>query len=174
MAVSVAELRARYETDLANEVLQRVLDANVQAINRAAGAAVAITEDRRPRNSQWVSIQRPAVTIDSITERRRHTSAEVTLAADDYRLVGKYRLLRLTDGTNGAAFWGHEILITYTPEVDQDVRDRVTLDLSQIDLEFRAYDREKSADWEGEQKQGWKKKRVHLLRQIREGRSLIV
>ena len=172
--ITTADLNSRVENDLDEITLQRIIDANVQAINRGAGAAVAITEDRRPRNSQWVSIRRPAVTIDTVTERRRHSSAAVILAADDYRLVGKYRLLRLTDGTNGAAFWGHELLVTYTPEVDQDVRDRVTLDLSSVDIEFRAYDKEKSADWEGEQKKGWKSKRGELLRQVREGRSPIV
>ena len=109
MAVSVAELRARYETDLANEVLQRVLDANVLTIDRSAGLATPVTENKIASNAQFVSIRRPAVSIDTVTERRRHSSAEVTLAADDYRLVGPYRLLRVTDGTNGAFSWGDEV-----------------------------------------------------------------
>ena len=174
MAVTIADLRARYETDLDDSTIQRVLDANVVAVNRSAGKTAAAVEHKLARNSAWVSIQRPAGTIDTVTERRRHRSTEVTLAADDYRLVGPYRLLRLTDGTNGAPHWGDEVAVTYTPEVDQAIRDRVTLDLSQVDLEFRAYDKEKSADWEGDQKKGWKGKRVQLLRQIREGRSPIV
>ncbi|MCP4871633.1 MAG: phage gp6-like head-tail connector protein [Proteobacteria bacterium] len=172
MAVTVQDLRARVETDLDDDTLQRILDSAVQAIDRAAGKAIAEQEAKLAANSEWfATIRRPASGI-VIKERRRHTSPEVTLAADDYRQVGTYRFLRLTDGTNPAPCWGHEVVIDYVPEVDEDVRDRVALDISQVDLEFRAFEREKSGDWEGEQKE-WKSRRRELLAQVREGRSLI-
>ena len=171
MAVTVVDLRARVETDLVETTLQRILDSAVRAVDRAAGGIDDETEVKLPSSSEWLALNRRHTAIVSIGERRRHASDQVTLSANDYRVVGDYRILRLTGGDNGNFCWGNEVEITYTPEVDTAVRDRVALDLSQVDIEFRAYDREKSGDdWMGEQKD-WKARRRELLTQVREGRS---
>lgn len=173
MAVTVEDLRARTDTDLDDPTLQRILDAAVEAVNRAAGSPTEETEAQLARNSDWTSVLRPVSSITSIVERQRSSSDPVTLAADDYRLVGKYRIFRFTDGTNPARCWGDELLITYVPEADTATRDRVALDLSALSIEFRAYEREKSGDWDGEQKL-WRQRHRALLAQVREGRSPIV
>ena len=90
----------------------------------------------------------------------------------DYRLVGDYKLRRRNDGDNPETSWGAEVSVVYVPEIDQTVRDRVTLDLCQMDIEFQALDRLKSGDYEGEQKD-YKLRRLALFRQIREGMSPI-
>lgn len=173
MSVTIQDLRARVETDLDDPTLQRILDAGVKAIERAAGSATEEVETRVCTNSAFIATTRPVVSVTSVEEYRRVRSDPVTLSANDYRLVGEYRLLRLTDGDNGAPWWGQQVTLTYIPEVDEEVRDRVTLDIAQVDIEFRAYEREKSGDWEGEQKE-YKARRRALLRQVREGRSPIL
>ena len=172
MSVDLAELRLRVETDLDDPTLQRILDANVKAIDRAAGSATSAFEFHRAANSDWVSVVRRVAAVVSIVERASHTADPVTLAADDYRLVGAYRFLRLGSGTNPARFWAPEVEFTYTPEVDTDLRDRVTIDLCHVDVEYRPFEQEKTGGWEG--KADWSKQRRELLAQVREGRSLIV
>ncbi len=170
MSVTIADLQLRVETDLDDATLQRILDAAVKAVDRAAGKTTAETETKIAANSMWLILNRRSTGITTVSERRLFSDSQVTLAVDDYRKVGDYRILRLADGTNPARFWGSEVEIVYTPELDQEVRDRVALDLSQVDIEFRAYAEEKSGNWSG--KADWKKERANLLRQIREGRSV--
>jgi hypothetical protein len=170
MTVTVEDLRARVETDLDTTVLQRILDAAVASVDRSAGKIANDTQTVVATNSDWLALTRRHTAIVSITERRRHSSDAVTLSSNDYREVGGYRILRLRDGDNAAVCWGSEVAIVFTPEVDTDVRDRVALDLSQVDLEFRAYDSEKSGDWSGSQKD-YRARRRELLAQVREGRS---
>jgi len=173
MSVTIADLGARVETDLDDDILQRILDAAEKSVERAAGNATSEVETHLAHGAQFLALSRRSTAFTSISERRRHSSDAVTLSSNDYRKVGDYKLIRLADGDNAAGFWGAEVVVTYTPEVDTNVRDRVTLDLCQVDIEFRAYDREKSADWEGSQKD-WKARRRELLNHIREGRSPIV
>ncbi len=172
MAVTIADLRARVETDLDDATLQRIMDAAVKSIDRAAGNATEKNETRVATNSEWVATTNPIASVTSIEEARRVRSVPVNLSANDYRIVGATQLLRLTDGDNPASVWGALVQLVYVPVVDQDVRDRVTLDLSQVDLEFRAYEQEKSGDWSG--KADWKAQRARLLAEVREGRSPIV
>lgn len=172
MAVTIADLKLRVETDLDDTVLQRILDSAVAAVDRSAGNATSETETVNASGSRWIVLNRRHDTIDSITERRYHDSDAVTLSSNDYRQVGDYKLLRIASGDNESLTWGEEVVIAYTPEVDQDVRDRVALDLCQVDIEFRAYEREEVGDWEGEQKE-WKARRRELLAQVREGQAIV-
>lgn len=173
MSIDIDDLRARIGTDLDDTTLQRILDSAEKAIERAAGNATSEIETKEAFGAQFFTLDRRSTAFTSITERRRYSSDAVTLSANDYRKVGDYKLMRLADGDNPSNFWGSEVVITYTPEVDTDVRDRVALDLCQVDIEFRAYDREKSPDWEGEQKD-WKARRRELLTHVKEGRSPII
>ncbi len=175
MTITVADVREKVPNDLGETAVQRLIDSAVKAIARAAGNATSqVQKEVDASGSRRLVLHRRSTTFTSITERRRHSSDEVTLSSDDYRKIGDYTLLRLPDGTNGASFWGKEVVITYTPEVDTAVRDRVTLDLCMVDINFQAFDREKSgADWEGEQKD-YKGRRRELLRQVREGQSPIL
>lgn len=173
MSVDIGDLRLRVETDLDDTVLQRILDANVKAIARAAGSPTSEVETHSALGAQFLALSRRSTAFSSITERRRYSSDAVTLSANDYRKVGDYRLLRLSDGDNPSGSWGSEVVVTYTPEVDTEVRDRVALDLCQVDIEFRPYDREQSPDWEGEQKD-WKARRREVLTHVKEGRSPII
>jgi hypothetical protein len=174
MSVTVDDVREDTPNDRTDAALQRILDANLEAIDRSAGKADVATQAGDASGSEWFFLDRLSTSITTVTERRRHTSDAVTLSADDFRKVGDRKFLRLTDGTNPASFWGKEVVFTYVPEVDADMRDLVTLQLCKMDLAFQAFDREKSgADWEGEQKD-YKSRRRGLFRQIREGLAPII
>lgn len=173
MSVSIANVQSRVETDLDDTTLQRILDAAVLAIERVAGNADVEVSTFVDARNETFSIHRPATSITSIIERRRRTSVAVTLATDDYRQLGDYGFYRRQDGTNPARLWGDEVEITFVPRVDVAIRDNVTTELCLVDIEFRAYDAEKSGDWSGSQKD-WMARRRGLLDQVREGRSPIL
>ncbi len=174
MSVTVDDVRAQVPNDRTDADLQRMLDANVEAIDRSAGKTGSETQADDASGSEWFVLNRLSTSITSVTERQRHSDDAVTLSTDDWRKVGDRKFLRLTDGTNPASFWGKEVIFTYVPEIDADMRDLVTLELCEMDLNFQAFDREKSgADWEGEQKD-YRKRRNGLFRQIREGLSPII
>jgi hypothetical protein len=173
MALTLAAVKAAVETDLDDAIVKRLLDAAVSAVDRSAGKATTESETYDASGLEYLPLSRRHTAIGSIVERRRASSDPVTLSADDYREVGDYQLLRLASGTNPASIWGREVVITYTPEVDQEVRDRVAIDLVKVDLEFKVYDKEKVGDWEGDQK-SWKSRRRELLTHVREGRSPIL
>lgn len=174
MTVTVDDVRAHVPTDKTEADLQRMIDANVEAINRSAGKADTDSQTDDASGNPRIVLNRLSTSITSITERRRASSDEVTLSTDDWRKVGDRIFLRLADGTNPASTWGREVVITYVPEIDSDMRDLVTLQLCKMDIEFQSFDRQKAgADWEGEQKD-YRKRRNGLFRQIREGLTPIL
>ena len=172
MSLTIADVRARVETDLDNETLQKILDAAVEDLERRCGRAASETEVYRASGRRSFSLLRRAVSISSVTERRCLGSEPVTLSADDYRRVG-YELIRIATGTNPAITWGHEVIVEYAPEVDSSLRDRVVLDVCQMDAEFRALANEKTGDWQGDYSDH-EARRDSLFRQVQEGRSLVV
>ncbi len=173
MSIDLAGVRLRVETDLDDVTLQLILDGAVQAIERAAGKASTETETFMALGAQFVVPYRRRTSITSISERVTIYVDAVTLSANDYRAVGDYRILRLSTGDNARGTWGQEVVVTYVPEIDADLRDSVTLDLCQMVVEFRALDRVEIGDWEGEQKD-YSKRRKALLATVREGRSTVL
>ena len=173
MAISLATLRSRVETDLEDAVLQIVLDAAFEEIAAYAGPKQS-TEVKLSRGAQWIVLDRAIDAIQYVQEwRRSNSSGAVNLAIDDYRIVGITRLLRLTDGTNPAPCWGDEVQITYRPLVLDSLRDRVALSLCLLDIEFSAYDEQESGDWAGDQKD-FTERRRSVLAQLNEHRSPII
>ena len=175
MSINLAGVRLRVETDLDDVTLQLILDRAVQAIERSAGKASSETETfSDARGAQFIALVRRSTSITSITERATlSTDPAVTLSTDDWRMVGDYKILRLSTGTNSRSRWGREIVVAYVPEIDADLRDSVTLDLVQMIVEFRALDKEKVGDWSGEQTD-YQKRRKALLATVREGRSPVL
>lgn len=141
------EVRSRVETDLDDATLQRIIDAETQYLTRRAGG-ITETETHRAFGLREIVLRRPPASITSIKERRSITGEQVTLAGNDWRQVGNYNLLRLTGGSNSANFWGQEIVVEYKPEIDEDLRERVLLDLVQLSVEFRGIESESIGDYE--------------------------
>lgn len=169
---TLAEVRARVETDLDDATLQTLVDGEIESLEREAGGETE-TETQFASGLKKIILHRQPASITSINERGTLTSDPVTLVTDDWRQIGQYGLFRLTDGTNPAASWGAEVVIVYVPELDATLRDRVVFDLVQLAVEFRAFDEEEiGKDWKGVQKD-WIKRRKAVLAQVSEGRGLI-
>ena len=168
---TLAETRARVETDLDDATLQTIIDAEIEALQREAGRETE-TETQFASGLKQIVLKRLAASITSINERGTATADPVTLASDDWRQVGNYGVRRLTDGANPASHWGAEVVIAYVPEIDSHLRDRVVFDLVQLAVEFRAFDEEETGDWKGKQKD-YNKRRKAVLAQVSEGRGLI-
>lgn len=173
MALTTDDVRARVETDLDEPTVQRILTAAEKAVTRAAGSADDQTATFLALGASQVSLPRRHSEIVSVKERASRHADQVTLASDDYREIGDYVLQRLANGTNGASYWGSEVEVVYTPEVDATLRERVVLDLCQLDIEFKAVDVEAVGDYKQEQKDFRARKRA-LLAEVREGRSSIL
>jgi hypothetical protein len=172
VALTIEQVRERVETSLSDAALQVILDSCEAEVSRYAGSASSDSETMLASGVRMLPLTRRHASITSIVERRLLSSDPVTLDASDWREVGGYRLLRLSSGTNPAASWGAEVVVTYVPEVDAALRERVTLDLIQMDAEFRAFDSENVGDWSGTQND-YRVRRQGLLSQIREGRSMV-
>ena len=168
---TLAETRARVETDLDDATLQTILDSETESLQREAGGPTE-TETQFASGLKKIILKRKPASITSITERGTLTAAPVTLATNDWRQTGLYGIYRLADGTNPAVSWGAEVVIAYVPELDAALRDRVIFDLVQLAVEFRAFDSEEAGDWKGTQKD-FNKRRKAVLAQVSEGRGLI-
>lgn len=173
MALTLADVRGRVETDLDDVALQRILDAAVEDINRRHGEAASATETFRAWGAPEISLGRRASAITEVNEIRSRHDSSVTLSANDFRRSGDYRLVRLTNGDNPAPCWGFEVEVKYVPEVDPALRDRVALDVIQVDVEFRALESEGVGDWDGSYAD-YQERREAVLAQVREGRSPIL
>lgn len=173
MALTLADVRGRVETDFDDSTLQTILDAVVEDINRRYGEAASATETFRAWGAPEISLGRRASSITKITEIASRHSDPVVLSANDFRRSGDYRLVRLTNGDNPASCWGFEVSVEYVPEVDPALRDRVALDVIQVDVEFRALESEGVGDWDGSYAD-YQERREAVLAQVREGRSPVL
>lgn len=175
MAVSltVADLRKRIETDFEEEVVQRIIDSVLEEIDRVAGPEGSVTDWFTATGAEEISLSRKPSSITEIKERAFKTSDEVTLSANDYRQMEDYRLRRLASGDNAASSWGAEVQVTYTVDTDSNLRERVALDLAQLDIEFQAAEQSSDGD-HSESQATYAARRAALLDQIREGRSPVL
>lgn len=173
MALTLSDVRKRVETDLDDATLQAILDGAVEDVNRRAGDAASQSETFRAWGAPEISLGRRAAAITEVVEIRSRHESPVTLSANDFRRSGDYRLVRVLGGDNPASCWGFEVTVEYVPEIDASLRDRVTLDVVQVDVEFRALQSEGVGDWEGDYSD-YADRREGLLAQVREGRSPVL
>lgn len=169
---TLAEVRARVETDLDDATLQTLIDAELEALDREAGDATAV-ETKLASGLKQIILRRKPESITGITERFNADSDAVSLSANDWRQVGLHTVRRLTDGDNPASGWGAEVVVSYVPEIDTALRDVIIFDLVQLSVEFRAFDEEEAGDWKGTQKD-FDTRRKAILAQLTEGRGLIL
>ena len=148
-------LRDRFETDVAEPELERVLaEARAELVSRygpdAGDGPIDIEVD--PRGRPIVDLARPydltagdlAIVeyLDGIGG-----STSTTLVADDYTILNRGRTLRRrATGTNPRSSWGNRLALTYTPVDDTAQRDEATLKLAILALQYRAKQSTKVGD----------------------------
>ncbi len=146
--LTAKEIREQVQTDLSDAALQKIYDAELKRIEVKVGKNTAVVETKFALGLVDTYTQRPIGTINSIGERQTAAAAQVTLSSDDYRLFGPRGLRRLDTGTNGASFWGSEIVINYDPIDDIDRRNLALVELVRIAVEERAVAAEKDGDYQ--------------------------
>lgn len=142
------EVREQVQTDLTDAALQKIYDAELKRITVKVGKTEAVVETKFALGLVDTYTQRPIGTINSIVERASPLSTQVTLSTNDYQAFGPRGLRRLTTGTNGASFWGQEVVINYDPVEDIDRRNLALVELVRISVEERALASEKDGDYQ--------------------------
>jgi hypothetical protein len=111
--MTVSQIREHLETDLTDEALQRILNAEEAEIVQRYGAHATATETWQG-NGEWLILERTPSTITSVTETDYNVST--TLATNDYRIWSQGKLERLSSGTNVRSYWGSVVTVVYVPE----------------------------------------------------------
>lgn len=151
----LARLKERFETDISDAELQRVLDnANEDVLNQWGSHADAGTPLTvlLVGGANAIFLDRPITVITSVTETVSGTGGfgETTtvLAADDYRIWFDGRALtRLFDGTNPRTVWGSRVEVVYVPLDDNNQRQEVILKMSILDLQYTGVKQERIGDY---------------------------
>lgn len=123
--VSVAELKARVGTNLADTDLQDLIDQEEALLNRLYGSAAGPVIEKRLPIRAFVYTKRPITSVTTVKET--DDGVETTLAAADYR-VWPWGLERVGKS------WAELVEITYTPENDTLDRKRVIIELCRLTL----------------------------------------
>jgi len=151
----LARLKERFETDISDAEIQRVLDnCNEDVLNQwgahsDAGTPLTIL---LVGGANAIFLNRPIQVITSVTETVSGTGGfgETTtvLAADDFRIWFDGRALtRLADGTNPRAVWGSRVEVVYVPQDDNNQRQEVILKVAVLDLQFTGVRQERIGDY---------------------------
>jgi hypothetical protein len=111
--MTVSQIREHLETDLTDEALQRILNAEEAEIVQRYGAHATATE-MLPGDGEWLVLERTLSTITSVTEIA--DSVSTVLATNDYRIWPKGKLERLVTGTNPRTYWAPVVTVVYVPE----------------------------------------------------------
>lgn len=151
----LARLKERFETDISDAELQRVLDnANEDVLNQwgthsDAGTPLTVL---LVGGANSIFFDRPIAVLTSVTETVTGTGGfgetEIVLAADDFRNWYNGRaLIRRLDGTNPRAIWGNRVSVIYVPQDDNNQRQEVILKVAILDLQFTGVRQERIGDY---------------------------
>jgi hypothetical protein len=166
--LTVAQVRAHVETDLADEALERLIDdADAEIIDRAGAVDEQTDEMHGVELATALCLSRRASEITEVVETV--SEDETTLAADDYSLrAGGLFLDRLSTGTNGRSTWGDSVVVTYTPVDRTARRTRVLIDLVKLSVQYNALRSESVGDYSATSAE-YETERERLLGRLREG-----
>jgi len=160
--MTLAELRAHVETDLANEPLQRILSAAEADVLRAAGPeSGAVDEFEAELPGRYVCLRQPADSITSVTEYRGTASTVLTMA--DYELRADARRLYRV-----GVYWAPRVVVAYEPIVDVEGRELAAVDLVRLALQDTGTAGERVGDYSS-QAADYRRERARILARVRTG-----
>jgi hypothetical protein len=183
MSVTTTILKEHIETDLSTAAIQRLIDDADSEITRRYGSDTAITEHhllqsegygeniglgaKSPRKHIFTSQKITSVT--SVKEGPTLATADLTTltlnaATNGYRLIlNNYAIERI--GTD----FDRCVEIIYAPVTDVKRRDRVTIDLVRLAIQYNALKSEGVGDWNGSYVD-YQKERESILSTLNAGR----
>lgn len=146
--LTLDEVRDQVQSDLTSAAFGKVYAAEERRIVKVVGKDTAVIERKNALGLVDLFTHRTIGTINSIKERVSVSSDEVTLASDDFRVVGERRIRRLSTGTNGGSWWGVEVVIDYDPVDNIDLRNSTLVELCRISVDESAAESEKDGDYQ--------------------------
>lgn len=149
--MTVAKIRGHITTDLIDSAIQRFLDDIDAMIDNEYGAlATQVDTFEGDIFATALFLSRKAVTITTVTEEVKSGVGytETVLSANDYKLrYGNGQIERLASGDNPRATWGDVVTIVYAPFDETAQRERVTIDLVRLAIEYNALGSESIGDY---------------------------
>lgn len=128
--IATLKLLAPEAKTVDNTALQLLLDAAEEAIDRAVGSIGSNAQERPQTGYSTLILKRPAETIVSITVDG------VALATDQYRhSFNGYVVERI----GAASEWSGDVVVTYTPVDDLNLRKEVQRDWVKLSLAYSGY-----------------------------------
>jgi hypothetical protein len=137
--LTLAQVREHVETDLVDDALQRLIDAEDEEILKRCGPPTSQTEILKGGDTH-LYLSRLVSTITSIAEQVEDTTT--TLAADDYDLWWNQALEREEDGTNPRAVWGERVTVVYLPQDQTSQRIMTLIQLVQLAVRYSGVQQE--------------------------------
>jgi hypothetical protein len=131
--LTVEELREHVGAGPTDDVLERLLEAATQALDLRFGPEPAYdeeTSERVPPYRSLVYLSRRAQSVSDVQE----DGASLDAAA--YELQQSGRALRRLDADGEPIFWGARVDVTYAPYPDGAERDRVCIQLVNLELDY--------------------------------------
>lgn len=162
--LTTAQIKEHYNTDAATSAIQRLLDAEEEAIIKVVGNVLTdITQTLiyPPKN---IVLSHVATAITSVTEDT------VALLSTEYELLDGGRILTRKGWIADGAYidWGDRVVVVYTPYDDTDSRARVQMYLVGIGLAQNGYRVERNTEILHEPL-NYQAERVKALRSLKRG-----
>jgi hypothetical protein len=133
--LTLAQVREHVETDLVDDALQRIIDAEDEEILRRFGPPTTQTEIfTGGTGATHLFLSRPVTSVTSISEEVSGIST--TLSADDYDIWWNQALERLDDGTNASNSWGDRVTVVYVPQERTSQRILTLIQLVQLAVRY--------------------------------------
>ena len=181
MSVDAAIIKEHFETDLSDAALTRLINAEVEEINRRYGSDASVTEQHSlavpmgvdheegqviGRRRIWT--QQKISYVTSIKEGPSLAAADLTVlvANTDYRVIYDGNVIERID--TDFQRW---VEIIYAPVSDSYRRDRVVIDLVKLAIQYSGLDSESVGDWSGSTLD-YQKERESILSTLNVGRRL--
>ncbi|MGH7850294.1 MAG: hypothetical protein ACREOP_08355 [Thermodesulfobacteriota bacterium] len=178
MSITPEILKQHFETDLVDEAIQRLIDSEDAEITRRFGSNASVTEQHllaapmgyNGQEAQKVSQRRiwtkqPIGSVTSVKEGPTLAAADLTtLVVDtDYRVINNGRAIERID-----VDFDRRVEIVYVPVSDVKRRDRVTIDLVKLSIQYQGLSSEKVGDYANTSVE-YQKEREAILRSLNSG-----
>ena len=162
--MTLTVLRTFIETDLSDSALTVILAAADEDVTTAVGPDTSMIEERDMQGQKILWLERPCLTMTSITET--DSSGNVTtLDATDYHLhPNQLRVTRLNTGTNPKSGWTGLITLTYAPG-DLNTRQRALVALVTLELDYRYGKKSENIGDHSMTQQDYDKERARIISQ---------
>ena len=151
------EIREHVETDLGDDALNRIIDAQEAEIIDRLGPLLSQTYtfnaelynqpvdgvENISSGDRLMFLPRRATSITSIVERYGET--DYALASDDYHLANNgVTVERLSLGTNGSSQWRGQVTVVFVPADETARRTQLLIDLVKLAVEFEGVKSQKA------------------------------